>query len=88
VQVGRVREPAQLGQRGDRARVVLLGDGLLGLVDRVAGLGVLDGADARLEIEGIDAELVGEPGDRVRRGPRPPTLDLAQVLLREALAGQ
>ena len=46
----------------------------------------LIGGDAPLEEAGVDAELDREPLDRLARGPGLAALDLADVLLREAVA--
>jgi hypothetical protein len=46
----------------------------------------LVGGDPLLEESGVDAQLRGEPLDRLTRGPGLPALDLADVLLREPLA--
>src|SRR5262249_49412657 len=42
--------------------------------------------DALLEEAGVDAELGGEPLDRLVRGPGLPALDLADVFLGETVA--
>jgi hypothetical protein len=41
---------------------------------------------ARLEVGGVDAESLRDPGERLRRRARLAALDLADVLLREAVA--
>ena len=80
------------------------GAGVLELVDRlVVPMGVrerfcpcehpldaapLVGGDPALEETGVGAELGGEPLDRLARGTGLAPLDLADVLLGEALAGQ
>ena len=48
----------------------------------------LVGGDAVREEARVDAQPLGEPLDRLARGTGLPSLDLADVLLREALAGQ
>ena len=48
----------------------------------------LVGGDPALEKAGIGAELDGQPLDRLARGPGLAALDLADVLLREAVAGE
>src|SRR5207247_11384589 len=48
----------------------------------------LVGGDPALEEAGVCAELRGEPLDRLARGTGLSALDLADVLLREALAGE
>ena len=99
---GLARERANL--EVDRARreqrrlqVVVLLDRLvvaLGVRQRLgAGQHRLDaaalvGGDATLEESRVDAQLPGEPLDRLARGPGLPALDLADVLLRETLAGE
>ena len=84
------------GQDG-RARVLELLDRLrelLGACQRLrAGehrfdAAALVGGDALLQEAGVDAELDGQPLDRVARGAGLAALDLADVLLREALPGE
>src|SRR5262249_57261712 len=48
----------------------------------------LVGGDAALEEAGVNAELRRQPLDRLARGPGLAALDLADVLLREALSGE
>src|SRR5262249_56692765 len=48
----------------------------------------LVGGDPPLEETGVGAELCRQPLDRLARGPGLPALDLADVLLREAVAGE
>jgi hypothetical protein len=48
----------------------------------------LVGGDPALEEAGVGAELGSEPLDGLARGTGLPALDLADVLLGEALAGQ
>ena len=57
-------------------------------VERRLGPGALVGGDAALEEERVDAELLGQPLDRLGRRLRLAALDLADVLLREPLAGE
>ena len=51
-------------------------------------LGVLVPRLAGLEIRGVDAEPLCDPRERLRRRARLAALDLADVLLREAVAGE
>ena len=55
--------------------------------DRGLDLGVLVPGLPRLQIGAVDAEPFGDPGQRLRRRARLPALDLADVLLREPIAG-
>src|SRR5207253_2820756 len=50
--------------------------------------GALVGRDAAGEEAGVDSEAVGEPSDRSLGRARLAALDLRDVLLREALAGE
>ena len=56
--------------------------------ERRLGAGPVGDADAGLEEVRIDAELLGQPLERVRRRARLAALDLADVLLREPAAGE
>src|SRR5439155_23078941 len=63
-------------------------DERLGTGERGLDPAALVGGDAVREIAGVDVEPAGKPGDRIARRARLPALDLADVLLREALAGE
>jgi hypothetical protein len=80
-----------------RLEIVVLLDRLVVALGVRQGLGAgqhrldaaaLVGGDAPLEEAGVDAELAGEPLDGLARGPGLPALDLADVLLRETVAGE
>src|SRR4029450_13800974 len=60
----------------------------LGVLELCLDLGPLLRRDPGGEERWIDAELLGKPGDRRRRGARLAALDLTDVLLRKALAGE
>jgi hypothetical protein len=51
-------------------------------------LGVLVPGLAGLEVGGVDPEPLCDPRERLRRRPRLAALDLADVLLREAVGGE
>src|SRR5581483_5106294 len=79
---------ARLRVLGDGGlEVAPLGPGLRAREDRL-GAGALVARDAAREERGVDAEPRGEPADRLRRRPRLAALDLGDVLLREAVAGE
>ena len=65
---------------------VLALDRRLGPGHRGLDLGVLVPRLAGLEVRGVHAEPLGDPREGLRRRPRLPALDLADVLLREAVA--
>jgi hypothetical protein len=73
---------------GDRLVVpVVLGQRVRAREQRVDAAALV-GGDAPLEETGVDAELDREPLDRLARGPGLTALDLADVFLREAVAGE
>src|SRR6266566_2185984 len=63
-------------------------DQRLGACNRSLEAAALVGRDAVREEAGVDAEPDREPVDRLARGPGLAPLDLADVLLREPVAGQ
>jgi hypothetical protein len=66
---------------------VVLGQRVCAREQRVDATALV-GGDAPLEEAGVDAELDREPLDRLPCGPGLAALDLADVLLREAVAGE
>ena len=79
---------AHASKRLERLVVSRRLDEQLGLAQgRLEPLGVRV-ADAVLEERTVGGQTVGEPVQRVTRRPRLPALDLADVLLREAAAGE
>jgi hypothetical protein len=83
-----LRRELQAGERFERLLVLLTLDGSLGTRDRGLDLRILVPGLTGLEIGDVDAETLTDPGKSLFRRPRLPALDLAHVLLREALAGQ
>ena len=80
------------GQRArvlvDRGVELVLLEQRLGTREDRLRLRALVGRDAAREEAGVDAEAQREPLDRVRRRARLAALDLRDVLLREAVAGE
>jgi hypothetical protein len=84
----RFRRELQAGQRFERVVVLLAFDGGLGTRDCGLDLGLLIPGLSCLQIGDVDAQPLADPGKRLFRRARLPALDLAHVLLREALARQ
>ena len=78
----------QAGEGFKRLVVLLTLDGGLGTGDRGLDLGVLIPGLPGLEIGDVDAQPLADPGKRLFRRARLAALDLAHVLLREAVARQ
>src|SRR3954469_3780377 len=72
----------------DRRVVLMRVRERLGAGQHALDAAALVGGDALLEEAGVGAELGGEPRDRLARGPGLAALDLADVLLRKAVAGE
>src|SRR5207245_10637782 len=83
-----LRRELEACQRFKRLVVLLTLDGGLGAGDRRLDLSVLVPGLSRLQVRDVDAEPLANPAKRLFRRPRLPTLDLAHVLLREAVARQ
>ena len=95
--VGEQRAQLELRRLGRKAEVrqrfagileLLTLDCGLGACDRRLELGHLGGRLAGLEESRVDTEPVGEPSEHLAGRARLPALDLAQVLLRAAIAGE
>ena len=88
LELASLRGELQAGQRFEGFVVLLTLDCGLGSGDRGLDFRVLVPGLAGLEIRDVDAEPLADPGKRLFRRPRLPALDLAHVLLREAVARQ
>ena len=72
----------------DRVLVLVRPAQSLGACEQRLDAAALVGGDAALEVVRVDAELLRQPLRRLARRAGLPALDLADVLLREAVAGQ